>query len=161
MIPSWEGDERRAIQTHVLNWVEERLTTHVDKVEKLFDNHTREEMERYQEILEMIAQNTRLIEMNAAASEKRHADICRSIDSYMDKSEKVYDALKAAFVKDPKGDPDFYGHARAHESWIEERREWKEMATYVKRTVLSAATIALCSWIGVLIWQGALKGPAG
>ena len=34
-----------------------------------------------------------------------------------------------------------------------------EMVAYVKRTVLSAATIAIGSWIGVLIWQGALVGP--
>lgn len=148
----WTGDERRAIQTHVITWVDERLGAHVEKVERLFDNHTRDEMDRYQEILE-------LIERNNQENRSRHDELCKSVDCYTEKAEKVYGALSAAFVRDSKGDPDFYGHARAHESWIEERKEWKDLMTYVKRTVISAATIALGSWIGVLIWQGALQGP--
>lgn len=148
----WEGEERRSIQAHVLNWVEERLGTHVKKMEEVLAMHEDDEKSRYKEILD-------LIERNNEENRKRHNELCRSFDTYTDHTEKIYDSFKLAFLTNVKGEPDFHGHARAHESWVEERKDQKEFMAYVKKVVGGALATALVMWMGVLMWQGVLAGP--
>ena len=148
-------EERRydpQISLAVMSHMEDRLTVHAVQMERKFDNHTRDEMERYSEILALIAQSNN-------DHNERHKALLHSVESHMDKTAEIYDHFVEAFPIDKKGKPDFHGHAAAHESWIESSKETKELLGYVKRIVLASAATALVSWVTFLIWNGVLHGP--
>jgi hypothetical protein len=132
--------------------MEDRLTAHAVQMERKFDNHTRDEMERYSEILALIAQSNN-------DRNERHKALLQSVESHMGKTTEIYEHFVEAFPADKKGKPDFHGHAAAHESWIESSKETKELVSYVKRIVLASAATALVSWVTFLIWNGVLHGP--
>jgi hypothetical protein len=148
-------EERRSdpqISLAVMSHMEDRLTAHAVQMERKFDNHTRDEMERYSEILALIAQSN-------TDHNERHKALLQSVESHMDKTAEIYEHFVEAFPTDKKGKPDFHGHAAAHESWIESSKETKELLGYVKKIVLASAATALVSWITFLIWNGVLHGP--
>jgi len=80
-----------------------------------------------------------------------------SFNSYSDKAEKIHEAFTEAFLLNKQGKPDFYGHAKAHESWVEEAAENKKMRQDIFRTVLGAMTIAVGAWLWAVIVP-ALRG---
>ncbi len=140
------------ISLAVITHMEERLTAHVLLMERKFDSHTGDEMERYAEILSLIAQSN-------TDHNERHTALLQSVESHMDKTAEIYERFVEAFPVDKKGKPDFHGHAAAHDSWIESSKETKELLGYVKKIVLASAATALVSWITFLIWNGVLHGP--
>lgn len=148
-------DDRRVeptISVSILAHMEERLTAHASLIERKFDSHTRDEMDRYNEILSLIAQSN-------ADHNERHKHLLQSVESHMEKTSEIYESFVEAFPLDRKGKPDFHGHASAHQNWIEQSKETKELMGYVKKVVLAAAGTALASWLTFLIWNGVLHGP--
>lgn len=109
-------------------------------------------MERYEEILKQI-------EANNSGAEKRFACLTKKIELHTEQAEKIFDALTEAFPSNKSGKPDFSGHARAHESWIREAADSKELRAYIQKVVLAGIALAVASWAGLLIWQGVLHGP--
>jgi len=85
--------------------------------------------------------------------------LMRSIDSYTEKTEEVFTALGDAFPTDRRGKPDFLGHANAHQHWMEEAKESKELRAYIKKVVLASAAVAIVSWLAVVVWPAFLQGP--
>lgn len=149
----WEGTERRSIPIHIINVMEERFENHAGHMERMFTDHTTNEMERYKEILDEI-------ELTRRASADRHQMLVDSITSYMGKTELMIAEFSSAFPKTKDGKPDFHGHANAHDSWIEESLARKEFFAHIKKVVAAAAILVVGSWVGVLVWQGILHGPA-
>lgn len=121
--------------------MEERLANHAAHIEATFSSHTKDEMERYQEIIDKIDKVSR----EAAA---RHSTLLSAFENFNE-----------AFPVNDKGKPDFHGHAQAHKSWIEQSKEAKDLHGYVKKVVLASAATALVSWVTFLIWNGVLHGP--
>lgn len=149
--------ERRAIDNHVLSYVDKRIGEYTERVEgflekcadksaKEFGAHTVEEMKRYKSIEDKI-------DIHTAASEKRNEHIADAIEA-------LHSDFQMAFALDKRGKPDLLGHSRAHEEWIDESKSTRELKEYIKRVVLAAACLALASWVGALIWQGVIHGPA-
>jgi len=150
-----EFTERRAehlIPAPIASHIETKFIEHATKIERIFQEHTGEEMERYQEILDII--NSHRID-----TENKHKSIMDSINSYTDKTERVYEALEQAFPTNRNGKPDFSGHAKAHESWMEEAKATKELREYIRKVVIGAGAIALCSWLWAVVWPAFLHGP--
>lgn len=140
------------ISLTVLTHMEERLTYHAAQMEKKFDEHTADEMDRYNEILSLIAQSN-------TDHNKRHEVLLQSVESHMNKTEHIYECFVQAFPQDKKGRPDFAGHAMAHEEWMEGAAATKELMAYIKKAIAVSIIIAVGSWIGMLVWQGVLHGP--
>ena len=140
------------ISIAVLEHMEERLTYHAAQMEKKFDAHTADEMDRYNEILSLIAQSN-------TDHNERHKSLLISVDNHMNKTERIYESFVQAFPMDKKGNPDFRGHAMAHEAWIESAAATKELMEYIKKAIIVAMLLAFGSWIGMLVWQGFLHGP--
>ena len=147
--------ERRAenlIPPPIASHIEGKFLEHAKHIERIFSAHTGEEMERYQEILDLIASHR-------DDTEKKHKAIMDSLSSYVDKTERVYESFEQAFPHDKKGNPDFVGHANAHESWIAEAKATKELREYIKKVVIGAGAIAVCSWLWAVVWPAFLSGP--
>ena len=142
-----------AIPFHVVKHIDDRLDSHILKVEKLFSDHTRDEMDRYAEIL-------RKIESNNEGAEKRFAGLSGVVKESVEKTERTYEAFAEAFPLNKHGKPDFTGHAKAHESWIEQAVESRALRAYIQKVALAAAVVAVGSWVLVLVWQAVLHGPA-
>ena len=143
-----ETDIPEPIATHI----EKKFADHAKEIKAIFKEHTGEEMERYQEILD-------LIDAHRKESDNKHKAIMDSLNSYTDKTEKVYEAFDEAFPCNSKGKPDFAGHANAHMSWMEEAAATKELREYIKKVVIGAGAIALCSWLWAVVWPAFLNGP--
>ncbi len=147
------------ISLAVITHMEERLTAHALLMERKFDGHTREEMIRFDDIAEKYTEVLALISQSNTDHNERHKHLLQSVEAHMAKSEDIYTAFMQAFPTDKKGKPDFAGHQMAHEKWIENSTETKELMAYVKKVVLAAAATALVSWVTFLIWNGVLHGP--
>lgn len=118
----WDGSERRGIPIHLINYVDERLAVHVDKVEKIMANHVGEEMERYREIIDLIEEKDR-------RSEDRHHALVQSISAY----NAHVELIDGAFLDDEdNGQPDYRGHRKAHKSWAKDGEEEKKVMEFVK-----------------------------
>lgn len=165
----WLGQERRSIPVHVLNHIDERLATHTERVSKVVADHTREEMDRYKEILDKI-------DAHRADSEDRHGALSDAFAQYASKMDDFCHAISQAFPKDDEGKPDFRGHGQAHASWMANSERDKSLLAYVetqkqkdedadkdikyyKRAVISAVAVIVVLWVGNLIWAGAAQGP--
>lgn len=156
-------EERRhdpQISLAVITHMEERLTAHAKQMSEKFDSHTRDEMDRFDEIANKYAEVLALIAQNNIASNERHKSLLESVDNHMRKTESIYECIAEAFPADKKGKPDFAGHANAHDKWIENAKDTKQLIEYVKRVVLAAVGTALVSWVTLLVWNGVLHGPA-
>ena len=140
------------ISIAVLEHMEARLTAHHTTILKTLDVHTEEEMERYNQILSLIAQSN-------TDHNERHKSLLISVDNHMAKTSQIYASLCEAFPVDKKGNPDFRGHAMAHEAWIESAAATKELMEYIKKAIIVSMLLAFGSWMGMLVWQGFLHGP--
>ena len=150
--PALERRSEPQISLLVLEHMEARLTAHHAALLKTLDDHTDDEMERYNEILSLIAQSN-------SDHQERHKSLLTSVDTHMTQTAKIYESLCEAFPIDRKGKPDFHGHAAAHEAWQESAEATKDLLQYLKKTILVAMVLAVGSWAGVLIWQGFVHGP--
>ena len=146
--------------------LERRTSDALGNFKTMLHEHTKEEMERYAEIIDNQDQITNKINANAEASVKRDGEtqerihhLQQSIDAFINGSHDFMASIKRAFPKDADGQPDYDGHRGAHLAWISNSKEAKELTAYIKKVVLGAAAIALSSWVVMLIWQGALHGP--
>lgn len=144
----WEGHERRGIPIHVLNYIDKRLDTRIEEVKQLFLDHTREEMDRYTEILQKI-------EDSRTASEERHATLIQQLTVNIGHQKMI----ETAFLKTENGDPDFHGHHNDH-------HQRKKFADWINRLkdkaitrVVEYASVAAFVWFAYMVWAGILKGP--
>jgi hypothetical protein len=147
--------ERRTenlIPAPIVSHIEQKFSEHANKIERIFKEHTGEEMERYQEILD-------LINSHRDDTERKHKTVMESLSAYVDKTEKVYEAFEEAFPTDKRCKPDFAGHAKAHESWMDEAKATKELREYIRKVVIGAGAIAVCSWLWAVVWPAFLNGP--
>jgi hypothetical protein len=148
MAEDWHGEERRGIPIHILNYVDERLSTHVEKVEALMAGHVGEEMERYQEIITLIEEKDR-------KSEERHHSLVQSITAYMGHVEMV----QGAFIEDEKGHPDFVGHRNDHDKRKRFGQWWGDVKERTITKVLEWGVLAFIGWVAYSLWESFLKGP--
>ena len=146
--------------------MERRTTDALGKFNAMLKEHTKDEMERYDHIIDQQDQLDNKLNINAANSvardehtQERIKHLTVSIDAFISGNQAFMDSIKRAFPKDDDGRPDFDGHRTAHLAWITNSKETKELIAYIKKVALSAAAIALSSWVVMLIWQGALHGP--
>lgn len=145
---AWRGDERRAIQVHIINYIDERLNVHTAKVEQLMKDHVGEEMARYSEIIE-------LIEKKDKASEDRHYALVQSITAYTGHVEMV----QAAFLEDEKGRPDFEGHRYDHDKRKRFAIWWAGVKDKAITKVIEWGALAFVVWVVHSMWEAFLKGP--
>ena len=97
--------------------------------------------------------------------------------SYAERVDTFCQNIAEAFPHNEQGKPDFHGHGKAHISWIENSNREKKIYDYVERQMsdegrmqgfkdtairaaISAVAGAFVLWVGVLLWQGVLQGPA-
>jgi hypothetical protein len=135
----WDGADRRSIPIHVL--------THVSEV---MDQFRQEEKERHKKLDEDMQARFELIEDRFDLIEGKLSHITHSIDAFMARTENVIEGF-------PGKDPD--GHRRAHEEWLSESRAKKEFYEKLKQELAKYGLLALVGWIGLLIWNGFLRGP--
>ena len=140
------------ISLTVLTHMEERLARMSKAISDKFDAHTEDEMARYDEILSLIAQSN-------TDHNERHKLLLESVDKHMEKTAHIYEGLVSAFPQNRKGEPDFHGHAQAHDAWIESAAATRELMSYIKKSIVVAMILAMGSWAGMLVWQGFLHGP--
>lgn len=118
-----------------------------------------EPVDAYAAILEALDRNHAAhLESQRLQSELQN-DIKAHIES---EKQAIADAVKegiASVSKDafPKGDP--VHHREWHERSIEAKRKLKASLFNLFFEVLKWAAIATIGWLGLLIWQGILKGP--
>lgn len=151
-------EERRAIPSHILSYVDKRMSEYTDKVEGIlgvcadksqdeFHKHTQEEMERYRAIEDKVA-------AHAAASTERHDTLMEKIADNNSALSEIHALFHAAF---PEGNAEH--HRVAHESWIEKDKADKEFWVKLKQHVVNWATVAIIGWGSMAIWIAFLQGP--
>lgn len=159
----WHGEERRGIPFHILTYIDERLKAHVDHVEKIFTDHTREEMERYGEIMDLIQGNrektaSEIAELNANA-QKRHESLVQSLQAYSDGMNHKCQDVTSAFVKGPDGQPDFAGHRADHDRRKKFGDWWDSIKDKAVTKVVEWGALAFVVWVAHSLWESFLKGP--
>ncbi len=139
--------------------LERRTTDALGNFKSMLCEHTKDEMERYDQILNNVLVNNEASEARHDETQERISHLTQSIESFMSGSDEFMGSIRRAFPKDEDGLPDYAGHCGAHLSWISDAKASKELKLYIQRVVLGAAAIAVSSWIVLLIWQGVLNGP--
>jgi hypothetical protein len=145
---NWNGSERRSIQVHILNYVDDRLKEHTERIEKVFHDHTGDEMQRYGEILNKI-------DAGQADSKKRHDDVMKILVNFNTKCKSV----ESAFLKKPDGTPDYEGHNYDHDK-RKRVAEWRaKMKDSAVLKIVEWSSVGLTAWLLHTIWEATLKGP--
>ena len=149
MTQDWSGEERRAIQLHVLEYVEKKIDMSTDKIEGVFSKHEKEELERYDAIREDIL------------------ELSRKMDAF-------HASIQSAFPKDEDGNPDYLGHQHDHKvrsinaeqdrevleyarKWVKHHRERSEDFHYIARAVLATIFATIFMWASAQIWGTVVK----
>ena len=140
MAEDWQGEERRSIPVHILNYIDasqERLQAHTDA---RFDILTK--------------QVTSLTQSINSWMENEPAALLAKCETIMDE----------AFPTDAEDDDSTprdrrKGHRIAHAKWManvdEEMKQWKEL----RMKVIQWAVIGALGLTATAIWQYLLKGP--
>lgn len=144
----WKGDERRGIPIHILNYMDERLNTHVTSIEDVFNKHTSEEMSRYSDIMSMISDGQE-------ASAKRHESIMNTMIEFHGKCKSLHNA----FLKLPDGSYDFDGHRDDHNSRKKLGEWWNKLKGGVIAKLVEWGSLAFVIWMLHSMWESFLKGP--
>lgn len=148
-IPEWDGkSDRRSIPLHILNYVDERLETHTDKIYNLLADHVKEEMSRFDEIKDGIRESEE-------RQEHRHSSLIQSITAYMQKQELI----DLAFLADRHGQPDYQGHRSDHEYRKAAADWWQKVKGTVTIKVLEWASVGFFAWLMYVVWEAFLRGP--
>ena len=145
----WHGEERRGVPIHILNYMDERLKTHTDHIEHVFHDHTADEMERYNAILNKIDDGQK-------AAVSRHESVMEVISHFNGKCKDVH----SAFLKTPEGEYDFDGHRYDHD----QRKKFGDWWTRVKDgmivKILEWTSLAFIIWVIHSMWEALIKGPS-
>ena len=158
----WDGDERRGIPIHVLNYVGEQMESHTKEVKDAFASHEKEELIRY-----------KVIQDDIGEIRKSLHTLMTNINAFMEQTTEFHGHVKSAFPKDDENRPDYTGHNKAHKSWIATAEQDKEVMTYVrqhmkkenegfedKRIVVRSILITLLSifagWVIIQMWSAAV-----
>jgi hypothetical protein len=155
----WDGKDRRACPTF-----DEKnpgsLVQVILHFNRRFDDHTSDEMERYEEILTLIRDNNEASNARHERIAGRVQSLIDSFNSFMEKAEShdtPCTALKevhGAFLKDEDDENkiDYPGHKRDHKARKYDAEENRKLRGKVLLAVVSALAIAVGAWV----WQ-ALK----
>lgn len=166
----WNGAERRGIPIHVLNYMDERLQAHVEHVEEIFNAHIKDEMARYNDILETIKRNREqtAAEISAIAEEieelntnaqRRHDSLVQSLNAYSDGMNHKCQDVTSAFIKGPDGLPDFEGHRNDHDKRKKFGDWWDNVKDKLLTKILEWGALAFVVWVAHSLWEAFLKGP--
>ena len=143
---AWDGADRRAQDS-------------LNRFHTILESHTKEEMERYNEIISKIDDNDN-------ASIDRHDEALRkikhltdSVDAWMSGNGEFISAIRRAFPRDDEGKPDYDGHRTAHLSWISDAHEQKEFKKFLKNTIIGAVVLGMGGFVLIATWVAFLKGP--
>lgn len=145
----WHGEERRGIPLHILNYMDDRLKTHTEHIEKVFNDYTAEEMERYNAILNKI-------EDGQKSAVARHEAVMEVVGHFNGKCKDVH----SAFLKTPEGEYDFEGHRNDHYTRKTVAEWWGRTKGSVAVKLIEYGVMGLVAWIGLLVWEAFVKGPA-
>ncbi len=148
MTEVWDGEERRGIPMHILNYMDDRLAGHTRHIEEILEHHTGEEMERYTAIVESIKAQTN-------ASEARHSALIQSLNAYMIRQED----MRGAFLKNEDGHPDYHGHWYDHNHRKNLGIWWQGVKNGVLVKMIEWGSVLVVGWLGLMIWNGILQGP--
>jgi hypothetical protein len=149
-----------------------RAEDHLGTFRQLIDQHTADEMERHDAIIERLDQN----DSKLAHIEAGQAAMNLSIQAFMTENGQFFKAIQRAFPKDDEGNPDYDGHKKAHLSWISNAKDEREVmefvrkqmkdeqksediVTYTKKVIFAGAALAVVSFIAIATWAAFLKGP--
>ncbi len=148
-VENWkDGTERRSLPIHVLNYMDDRLQTHSDNIEKLLKDHVSEEAIRFDSLEDKINDNDKL-------AQSRHGALIASINSYMSKQE----TFEHAFLRTTDGKPDVHGHYTDHESRFKSGQWWSGVKQSTIAELIKWASILIIAWMAVMTWKEFLKGP--
>ena len=151
-----------------------RTDDHLGTFKQMLEQHTSEEMERYDEIIGRLEQS----EENMNTLTRGQKAMNDSLHAFMDTHGQFFSAIQRAFPKDDEGRPDYDGHKKAHLSWITNAKDEKEVMEYVRRqmkdeeksadllgyvkkVIFAGAALAVVSFIAIAAWAAFLKGPVG
>ena len=143
---AWDGADLRARDS-------------LNRFHTILESHTKEEMERYNEIISKIDDNDN-------ASIDRHDEallkikhLTDSVNAWMNGNGEFISAIRRAFPKDDEGKPDYDGHRTAHLSWISDANEQKEFKKFLKNTIIGAVVLGMGGFVLIATWVAFLKGP--
>lgn len=88
------------------------------------------------------------------ASEKRHAELIRSIDAWTQKVD-----CSEAFLRTADGKLDLSGHNADHKSRAEFGKIKSKVGYEVVVNTLKVLTAGVVTWLLYVIWEAFLKGP--
>lgn len=143
---------------------------------KKFDTHTNEEMIRYRDICEQIAENDRLSCERHERTNERIEVLMQSLSS-LTQDEREWHRNPCPQLLAAVPDGDLAGHHKAHQVLIKDAEDTDELLKFVRsqkkdkeassedrrhvlRGVFTALMTIFVLWVGALIWSGALKGPS-
>lgn len=143
----WDGEERRGLPIHIINYIDARLHDVTDQFNGKIDALS-------QEVFHLTQSITSFLEKQDAARSK-----CR--DSVIESCEKMVDEAIPTHPDNPDATPaeKRREHRKAHASWIrkvdEEMEEWKAIRKRIKEWAVIGAT----GMILLALWQYLLQGP--
>lgn len=122
MTEGWGGDERRGIPIHLLSFMNEQVEIHTNKVEKLLNDHIRDEEGQFDEFIKTLHDNNK-------DSQERHFQLVQQLTAIAGTQQ----LMTKAFVVDEDGQPDYRGHANSHKSWIRKADDEDKVMAYVRK----------------------------
>ena len=129
--------ERRSIPIHILNHIDERLETHMTKVDEQFASLR----------LELLALEKKSIE--------RHNQLLDLMGIQVQKQQKLEDA----FIKNEHGEPDISGHFYDHDHRRQLGEWWCGVKDKAFTKVIEWGVLAFCTWVAYSLWKAFLDGP--
>ncbi len=145
----WHGEERRGIPIHILNYMDERLNTHTERIEHVFHAHTADEMDRYNAILNRIEEGQK-------AATERHKTVMETISHFNGKCSSVH----SAFIKLPDGTYDFDGHRYDHDRRKKFAEWWDRVKGGIVIKLMEWGSLAFVVWAVHTMWEAFVKGPS-
>ena len=144
---NWEGQERRSLPIHLLNYVDERLRDHADTWNGKLDAMQEEIYHLSKSISAWMEGNDR----HRAECKTKVIETCEKlIDEAIPTSPDNPDATAQEKRKE---------HRKAHASWIDkvnkEMEEWRTIRQRIKEwAIVGAAGVVV-----IAVWQYLLQGP--
>lgn len=123
-----------------------------------FDRHVSQEMERYDDIKDLIDQQIN-------ASQVRHEETGRRIDALLQSvvalraDEKSYHASPCPHLLDAFPEGDINGHRNAHTSMMKAAEDMRELVKHIKKVVITSAVVGVGTWVLMNMWHVFLAGP--
>ena len=157
MADKWDGEERRSLPVHVLNFIEDKIMAHASEVHQTLASHTDDEMDRYDQIINKINANDAKSESRHDETQSRLNHLSQSIENFLAEQELFHSAIKRAFPKNEDGQPDYDGHRGAHLAWINDSKEAREFKLYVQKVVGAAVAVGLVGWLWAVVWPAVVQ----